>query len=180
MKKSKALILPVITLGHPTLRKVAKKVKNPLSSEIQEFIPSLVATINSFGGVGIAAPQVNRSLRIIVVASKPVPRYPNAPLMTPTVMINPVIAKRSSRLVKDWEGCGSLLGVRALIPRYVWIDVSYLDQGGRPQQVRLQDFPARIAQHEIDHLDGIMFVDGVASSKLVADQYFQEVILKKK
>ena len=180
MKKTKAPILPVITLGHPTLRKIAKEVKNPLSPDIQEFIPSLVATINSFGGVGIAAPQVNRSLRIIVVASKPTPPYPNAPRMKPVVMINPIIFKRSVRLVKGWEGCGSLLGVRAKIKRYLWVGVAYLDTRGRLQNMHLRGLPARICQHEVDHLDGVMFVDGVAPANLVADQYLREVILKKK
>ena len=170
--------LPVITLGHSILRKVAKKVRKPTDHKIKELAEQMIATIKSFNGVGIAAPQVNHSLRIIVIASTPTPAYPSAPKMKPLVMINPRFVWKSKRVVKGWEGCGSLLGVRAEIMRSFEVEIAYQDLNGSECRINLTGLPARVAQHEVDHLNGIMFIDYVGTEDLVSDKYVTELFKK--
>lgn len=155
--------LPEIAqLGNPLLRQIAKRVENPQSEEIHKLINALIAKAASTNGVGIAAPQVSKSYRLFVVASRPNPRYPQAPEMEPTAMINPTILSHSSEIVKDWEGCLSIPGIRGLVPRYQVIEVEYTNLEGKLEYIELRDFIARIFQHELDHLNGILFIDRVA------------------
>jgi peptide deformylase len=179
MKKYIPKTLTVIGLGHPTLRKKAKEVKDLGDPKLVEFIQDLTLTIKSFKGVGIAAPQVDKSIRVLVIASSPSLVYPKAPRMKPLVMINPVMVGHSAKMVKGWEGCGSLLGVRAQIMRYVWTDVEFIDVKGKKASMHLKDFLARVFQHELDHLNGIMFIDHVPKSALVSDKWFQATVVKK-
>jgi len=102
--------------------------------------------------------------RIIIVASRPSPRYPSAPLMTPTVMINPTFTALSNVQEKGWEGCLSIPGIRALVPRYQSIQAQYTDEHGNPVEQVLEDFVARVFQHEADHLDGKVYLDRVENS----------------
>ena len=178
-KKQKRTILKVITLGHPTLRKVAKEVRNPLDPTIKIFADDLLASMKSFDGVGIAAPQVDRSIRMLIVASTPTPFYPKAPKMKPLVMINPSMLAHSGKMVKGWEGCGSLMGVRARISRYTAIDVEFTNLKGEIQRMHLKNFVARVFQHELDHLNGIMFIDHVGIGDLVASEWLSSTLKKK-
>jgi len=123
--------LKVLTWDDPGLRIVAKDVKNPKTKKFRRFIQRLLVTFPIFGGVGIAAPQVGESLRVIIIASKPTLAYPNAPTMEPIVMINPVLCFRSKKMEKGWEGCGSLPGIRAIVLRYAWIEARYTDMSGK-------------------------------------------------
>ena len=178
-KQNKRPILKVITLGHPTLRKIAREVKSPLDPEIKIFAADLLASMKSFDGVGIAAPQVNRSIRMLVIASAPSPFYPKAPKMKPLVMINPSMLAHSGKMAKGWEGCGSLMGVRARISRYTVIDVEFIDLKGKIQRMHLVNFVARVFQHELDHLNGIMFTDHVSTGDLVASEWLSSTLKKK-
>ena len=155
--------IDIIQLGHPTLRKVAKPVKNILSKETQQLINNMLHTVKVAGGVGIAAPQINISKRLFIVCSKPNSRYPNAPLMEPSAIINPVIVTKSNDKENDWEGCLSVPSLRGLVPRHKRITVEYFDRDNNKQTKEFTDFVARIFQHEIDHLDGLTFVDRVES-----------------
>ncbi|MGK7916293.1 MAG: peptide deformylase [Prochloraceae cyanobacterium] len=159
------------------MRHVDKPVSNPNDGPILTLIDSLIATAASVSGVGIAAPQVSQSYRLFIVASRPNSRYPNAPLMEPTAMINPSILAHSSEIVKDWEGCLSIPGIRGLVPRYQAIEVEYTSQEGQLHRQELKDFVARIFQHELDHLNGIVFVDRLESTlNLFTEQEYLRLI----
>lgn len=110
-------------------------------------------------GVGIAAPQVYISKRIIIVASRPNLRYPDAPEMDAIVMINPEMISASDVLISGEEGCLSVIGERGEVQRAESIEVQFLNIHGVVQLKTFTGFPARIVQHEIDHLNGILFVD---------------------
>ncbi|MBW4506156.1 MAG: peptide deformylase [Scytonematopsis contorta HA4267-MV1] len=153
------MTLPIIQLGNPILRQKASLVENIKSDEIQKLIDDLITTVVSANGVGIAAPQVAQQYRLFIMASRPNPRYPNAPEMEPTPMLNPTIIAHSNELVKGWEGCLSVPGIRGFVPRYQYIEVEYLDRNGKHQKKQFSDFLARIFQHEYDHFDGIVYLD---------------------
>ena len=128
-------------------------------------------------GVGIAAPQIGISKQIIIVASRPTNRYPNAPEMPATIMCNPQLEIIDHTLIKDWEGCLSVPGVRALVPRYQAIRVRFQDREGNSQQTDLQDFPARVFQHEFDHLQGLVYLDRIESTHdIVAESEYLNLI----
>lgn len=166
-------ILEVSQLGNPVLRQVAQAVDNVHDSSIQSLIDSLLATLLESDGVGIAAPQVAIPYRLIIVASRPNARYPHAPIMEPTVMVNPHLVSHSGEVVKDWEGCLSVPGIRGFVPRYRRIEVEYTSREGKLIQRELTDFVARIFQHELDHLNGMVFLDRLESVRdIVTDHEY--------
>ncbi len=168
--------LEIIQLGHPILRSQAQNVDNIHSPQIQSLIDNLLTTVIAANGVGIAAPQVAARDRLFIVASRPNSRYPNAPQMQPTAMINPQMLATSLELVTGWEGCLSIPGIRGLVPRYQAIEVEYSDRTGKLHKQELTDFVARIFQHELDHLDGIVFVDRLQSTQdLITEQEYQKL-----
>jgi peptide deformylase len=168
----------VIQLGHPTLRQTAQRVTSVQCDRVQKLIDDLIHTTIATNGVGIAAPQVAVSEQIFVVASRPNLRYPYAPHMEPTAMINPEIVAHSEEQVKGWEGCLSVPGIRGLVPRYRSITVAYTDREGQRQQRHFEDFIARIIQHEHDHLNGFVFLDRVESTRdLISEAEFQTRII---
>lgn len=180
MNKNKGSLLQVAQLGHPVLRKKAKIVKNIADPTIQKLIDDLLETVIDVNGVGIAAPQVYQSYRIFIVASHPNPRYPKAPYMKPTAIINPKILWHSQDIVKDWEGCLSIPGIRGLIPRFTKIKVSYTDRNGKEETKTFSDFIARIFQHEYDHIEGVLFLDRVDDNKeIISDKEYLKFIAKK-
>lgn len=170
--------LPIAQLGNPILRQQAKLVDNVKDQRIQNLIDALMVTATASNGVGIAAPQVSQSDSIFIVASRPNPRYPNAPEMEPTAMINPHILAHSTEIVNAWEGCLSIPGIRGLVPRYQAIEVEYITRDGKQNRQELTDFVARIFQHEYDHLEGIVFLDRIKSTQdLMTDQeYLQRIV----
>ncbi len=172
-----AEILEIIQLGDPRLRDQAKPIQTITDEEIQTLIDQLIATATQANGVGIAAPQVGKSDRLFIVASRPSIRYPNAPIMEPTAMINPKIIAHSSEIIKGWEGCLSVPGIRGLVPRYQTIEVEYTSRDGHLYRQELHDFVARIFQHELDHLDGIVFIDRVETTHdLITEAEYQKRI----
>jgi len=167
-------------LGNPVLRQTAQPIEDISHPDIQKLIDDLLTTVIAANGVGIAAPQVAASYRLLVVASRPNPRYPHAPLMTPTAMLNPQIIAHSTQVVKDWEGCLSVPGIRGLVPRYQTIEVEYTDREGNWHRQELTDFVARIFQHEYDHLEGMVFLDRVESQEeLITEQEYQRLLTAK-
>jgi len=169
----------IAKLGEPILRNKAKVVQNILGDECQSLIRKLMSTVESAGGMGIAAPQIHHSQRVFIMCSKPNERYPNAPLMSPTVFINPEILSYEGKTEKGWEGCLSVPGLRGLVPRHSEILVSYYDEKGQPQQTKFKGFLARIFQHELDHLNGIIFIDRLAcTTDLVSEDFWYQSVLQ--
>lgn len=173
--------LEISQLGAPIIRTIAKKVIGICSSEIQTLIDNMIFTCKESKGMGIAAPQIGHSLSILIMASAPNQRYPYAPMMEPTALINPHVISFSDESVKDWEGCLSLPGIRAQVPRHTHIEVVYFDREGKQQQIIFRDFLARLFQHEYDHLIGKVFIDRVESTKdIIMEKEYQHLMSEKK
>ena len=169
-------ILELTELGNPILREKAKEVVDFADFELQKLIDDMLLTVIEVNGVGLAAPQVGRSLRIFVMSSHPNPRYPEAPEMEPKEIINPEILNSSEEMEDDWEGCLSIPGIRGIVPRHREIEVRYFDRYARENNEKLDDFLARIFQHELDHLDGIVFLDRLKSSKdIITDREYMKL-----
>jgi peptide deformylase len=154
-------ILKVARMGHPVLRQRGRPLeKNDLRSPLmQKLIDDMIETMHEYNGVGLAAPQVHASLRLFVALLVDDPDGKSAA----TVVINPEIVPNSESREEGWEGCLSIPDIRGMVPRYKDITVRALDRDGRSAELRLKDFPARVAQHETDHLDGILFFDRMPS-----------------
>ncbi|CAG7857286.1 hypothetical protein MCAMS1_02055 [biofilm metagenome] len=157
-------ICEIVQLGAPVLRQTSESVEQVTSPEIRQVIHDMINTLTSTEGVGLAAPQISHLKRIIIVGSRPTARYPLAPLMTPTVMINPDFEPLSEVMEKDWEGCLSIPAIRALVPRYKIIKAHFTDRYGNQVEQIYEDFIARVYQHETDHLDGKVYLDRVENN----------------
>lgn len=164
-------------LGSLVLRKIAEPVAQDDKQRSQEIAEALSVTLAGTQGVGLAAPQIGESVRMVIVASRPTPRYPNAPRMAPTLMINPEFGALSSEREKDWEGCLSIPGIRALVPRYKKIAVRFMDLQGVVYEREFENFVARVFQHEYDHLDGLVYLDRVEDNRdIISEQEFQKLM----
>ena len=175
MKKTKAKLLRISRLGNPVLRKKANKITNFKSKELQELIDNMIATMEG-EGVGLAAPQVYESKQVFIVASEPSEKHPNVPKMKPTAMINPRIISCSNDQEKDWEGCLSIPGLMSLVPRYKWIKVEFYTREGKKQTKTFKDFVARIFQHELDHLNGVVYTDRADPKDLIMETEFEKLM----
>ncbi|MCM8811574.1 MAG: peptide deformylase [Candidatus Omnitrophica bacterium] len=155
------MILKVAQLGHPVLRKKAEPV--PLekisSPRIQGLIQDMLETMEEYDGIGIAAPQVHVSLQLALIGSQGSPRYPKAPKVPFTVLINPKIKPVSSHKEVDWEGCLSVEGLRGQVPRWRSVEVEGYNAKGEWFRFRADGFHARVVQHEWDHLQGHVYLD---------------------
>lgn len=151
------MILQVTLEPNPVLHKkgrelTAEEIKSP---EMKKLFKNMVDTMYAKDGVGIAAPQVGQSLQLCVIAKKFSPVNKNEDL----ILINPVWQKRSVKKAWDTEGCLSVPQIYGEVQRYLKLKVSALDQHGNKIQFDANDFPARIVQHEVDHLNGILFIE---------------------
>ncbi|OGG01379.1 peptide deformylase [Candidatus Gottesmanbacteria bacterium RBG_16_52_11] len=175
-----ANLLAIAQLGHPVLRAQAEPVKNIRDVRIQSLIDDMLVTLKDFSGVGLAAPQVYQPLRICIIASYPNPRYPDAPYFEPTAMINPVITPVGKVTETDWEGCLSIPGIRAMVSRLSVCEVSFVSRDGIRQKRTLRGFIARIAQHETDHLNGLLFIDRVNNNRdLISEKEYLKLMENK-
>lgn len=154
-------ILKIARMGHPVLRERARRLeKSDLRSPlIQKLIDDLIDTMHEYRGVGLAGPQVHESLRIFVALLADEPDSDTQA----TVIVNPEITPQGSTIEEGWEGCLSIPDIRGMVPRHTDIVVTALDRHGKSLDLRLKDFPARVAQHETDHLDGVLFLDRMRS-----------------
>ena len=159
------ILRQIAQLGQPVLRGVAGKIADPGDPAVQALIDDMLVTVADADGVGLAAPQVFEPLSLFIVASRPNQRYPSAPEMEPAAMINPEILWASDETEKGWEGCLSIPGLRGLVPRNRRVGVRYLTRKGKVREVEYVDFLARVFQHEFDHLQGVVFVDRVESTR---------------
>ncbi|MDD5272020.1 MAG: peptide deformylase [Methylovulum sp.] len=163
----------IAQLGADILRQVAEPVADIHAPATRELIAAMQGTLANSQGVGLAAPQMGYSQRIIIVASRPTTRYPYAPLLAPTVMINPRYDIVSEQQEKGWEGCLSIPSIRALVPRYLNIVTHYTSPEGEAVSLPLAGFAARVFQHEFDHLEGKVYLDRVETTlDIVAESEF--------
>jgi peptide deformylase len=171
------ILRQIAQLGQPVLRGVAGKVVDPADPGIQALIDDLLVTVAEANGVGIAAPQVYKPLSLFIVASRPNPRYPHAPEMEPTAMINPELLWVSDDKEKGWEGCLSIPGLRGLVPRHRRIGMRYLTRAGEVREEEYADFLARVFQHEFDHVQGMVFIDRLESTQeLVTEKEYLRIL----
>ncbi|HLF48266.1 MAG TPA: peptide deformylase [Methylomirabilota bacterium] len=154
-------ILKVARLGHPVLRQVAAPV--PVteipSAETQRLIEDMVETMREYNGAGLAAPQVHILKQITVIEVHGNPRYPDAPSIPLTVLINPVVTALTEETEDGWEGCLSVPDMRGMVTRYTTVRLEAYDGDGTKMDVVAKEFFARVIQHEIDHLNGIVYLD---------------------
>lgn len=155
------MILKIARLGHPVLRQRTKPVPPALIGrpEFQRFLDDLIETMHEYDGVGIAAPQVHVSLQVAAIEVERNPRYPRAPRVPLTLVINPRVRPTSRRQVADWEGCLSIPDLRGQVPRSASVVVEALDRRGQPLKLKASGFFARVLQHEWDHLQGHVYMD---------------------
>jgi peptide deformylase len=150
--------LSIHKLGDRVLRQPAKRV-NKVDDELRQVVVQMLQTMYTADGVGLAAPQVGLNKQLIVIDSEP-----ENPAVPPLVLINPEIKNQGKVLAKDQEGCLSVPGVYMDVERPETVEISYKDENGRPCHLKTDGFLARIIQHEMDHLHGVMFVDRINDS----------------
>ena len=154
-------ILKIAQMGNPVLRRPADPVpvKSITSPVLQNFIDDMIATMREYSGVGLAAPQVHESLQVVVIEALENPRYPQAPAIPLTVLINPSVEPLSDETEEDWEGCLSIPDIRGKVRRYREVRVRAYDREGKQLDFSAKDFFARVIQHESDHVQGVLFPD---------------------
>lgn len=163
----------VLQRGDDFLSLPAKLQAQPFDSSLVALAEQLLITMQAEQGIGIAATQIGRSESLCIVASRPNARYPDAPAMPPTVLVNPEIIQTAGPVIKDWEGCLSVKGYRGLVPRHDTVRVKYFDLAGDEHIAEHDGFIARVFQHEIDHLNGVLFPDRMdAGDALISNQQF--------
>ncbi|MBI1208358.1 MAG: peptide deformylase [Azospirillum sp.] len=151
-------LLKIARMGHPVLRRAAAEVADPAAPDIQCLVADMMATMIDAPGVGLAAPQVHVGRRVIVFRV-PGGRGGEAGVVPPTALINPVWQPVGDEIAYGWEGCLSIPGLRGVVPRHRKIRLQGLAPDGSPVDREAADFEARVLQHEIDHLDGILYLD---------------------
>jgi peptide deformylase len=157
-------VLPVLRLGDPRLRERAVEVEEHQfgSPALRQLIHDLRDTMAARDGAGLAAPQISVPLRVVIFGISTNPRYPEAPPIPETVLINPVIRPIGQATQLGWEGCLSVPGLRGQVERWQRIDLQWRDPGGAARRRTVGGFEARVVQHECDHLDGVLFPDRLA------------------
>jgi peptide deformylase len=144
-------------MGHPLLLQCAQPVQDFNTPALDALIRDMMDTMADRNGAGLAAPQIGESLRVVIFGVEKNPRYPDAEPVPMTVLINPEIEYIGDELNDDWEGCLSVPGLRGLVPRYTRIRYWGYDQKGAKFERLAEGFHARVVQHEVDHLDGILY-----------------------
>ena len=160
-------VLEIIEVGHPTLRRRSRELapEELAAARTQRLIDDMIETMRAAGGAGIAANQVGETVRIAVAEVDHNPRYPYKPPIPLTVLVNPVIETLDSETVQINEGCLSVPNLRGELARHVNVRVRYLDrEGGAHDEVK-RDLTAGTFQHEVDHLDGVLFLDRVTDPR---------------
>jgi len=163
-------ILKVARLGHPVLRQRAELVApaDISSAHVQQLIDDMIETMHEYDGAGLAANQVHVPRQIAVIEVGKNPRYPDAPEIPLTVVINPVVTPLTDETEEGWEGCLSVPDMRGVVPRYTAVRLECLDREGKPVNLVAKEFFARVIQHEIDHLNGIVYVDRIRDMRTLS------------
>lgn len=148
----------IIKMGDPRLLRVAPPVTQFDSDELHLLISDMLDTMQAASGAGLAAPQIGVDLQVVIFGTDTAnPRYPDAPVVPRTVLINPVITALDESREEGWEGCLSVPGLRGVVPRYSHIRYTGFDQYGDPIDRTVDGFHARVVQHECDHLIGVLY-----------------------
>ncbi|HSV69272.1 MAG TPA: peptide deformylase [Methylibium sp.] len=150
-------IRPILKMGDPRLLRVAQPVAAFDTPELHALIADLFDTMEAANGAGLAAPQIGVDLRLVIFGFSSSERYPDAPPVPRTVLINPVITPLSDAIEEGWEGCLSVPGLRGVVPRLARIRYRGFDPQGAPIEREAEGFHARVVQHECDHLDGVLY-----------------------
>lgn len=153
------MIREILKMGDPRLLRVAPAVPASMigSDELDALIADMFDTMHDAGGVGLAAPQIGVDLQLVIFGFKHSDRYPEAPEVPRTILLNPVITPLSQDMEEGWEGCLSVPGLRGVVSRYSLIRYQGVDPKGTPIDRRAEGFHARVVQHECDHLIGRLY-----------------------
>ena len=155
-------ILKVAKLGHPILLKKAIEIKDFSSGSLKNIIYNMSETMIDYNGIGLAAPQVHLSKRIVIFRN---PDQEESEKINISPLINPIFSPLSEETEDDWEGCLSIPGMQGLVRRYKKIIYSGFDLDGNKINIQAEGLHARVVQHEIDHLDGILYTDRLVDKK---------------
>jgi peptide deformylase len=159
-------LLKIARMGHPVLRTPAEPVRDPTDPEIRRLAADMIETMMDAPGVGLAAPQVHGALRMVVFR---VPAERSGGESVPqTVLINPEVEPLGEETELGWEGCLSIPGMRGLVPRFTRIRYRGVGLDGAPIEREAEGFHARVVQHEVDHLDGVLYIDRMEDLRLLA------------
>jgi peptide deformylase len=150
-------IREVLKMGDPRLLAVAEPVHDFGAPELAALLEDMRDTMRDLNGAGLAAPQIGVGLRVVIFGMDYNPRYPDADPVPYTVLINPTLTPLSEVIEDGWEGCLSVPGMRGIVPRYKDLRYTGFDAAGQPIDRSVSDFHARVVQHEVDHLDGILY-----------------------
>ena len=150
-------IREVLKMGDPRLLAVSEPVRAFGTPELENLLADMRDTMIEYDGAGLAAPQIGVGLRVVIFGFEHNPRYPQEPGVSYTELINPTVTPVGELLEEGWEGCLSVPGMRGLVPRYREVRYTGFDSAGKPIDRTVRDFHARVVQHEVDHLDGILY-----------------------
>jgi peptide deformylase len=151
------MIREVLRMGDPRLLERARPVSAFGTPELEALIADMRDTMAHLDGAGLAAPQIGVGLRVVIFGVHRNPRYPDAEEVPDTVLINPALEPIGDRMVEGWEGCLSVPGMRGLVPRFERLRYRGFDAAGSPIDRTVEGFHAVVVQHEVDHLDGILY-----------------------
>lgn len=144
-------------MGDARLLRRAREVDRFDTRDLHALVGDLFDTMKAMEGAGLAAPQIGVDLRVVIFGFNASPRYPDAPPIPETVLVNPVLTPLSDEMEDGWEGCLSVPGLRGVVPRYRWLRYTGVDARGMAIDRTVSGFHARVVQHECDHLDGILY-----------------------
>ena len=148
----------ILKMGDPRLLRTAQQVKAFDTPELHALVQDLLDTMRAVNGAGLAAPQIGVDLQVVIFGSGALnPRYPQAPVVPPTVLINPTLTPLSDEMEEGWEGCLSVPGLRGVVPRHTHVRYQGWDAQGAPIDRTVSGFHARVVQHECDHLFGMLY-----------------------
>jgi peptide deformylase len=147
----------ILRMGDPRLLAVSEPVPAFDTPELHQLIGDMRETMTAASGAGLAAPQIGVPLRLVIFGGAPSSRYPEAEAVPWTVLINPVLTALDAEQEEGWEGCLSVPGMRGLVPRFTRLRYTGFDPVGAPIDRTVSGFHARVVQHEVDHLDGILY-----------------------
>ena len=147
----------ILKMGDPRLLQQAEAVTEFGTPELQALIADMFDTMHAADGAGLAAPQIGVNLQLVIFGFRQSPRYPDAPPVPETVLLNPVLEPLSDAMENGWEGCLSVPGLRGVVPRYTSLRYSGVDQFGNEIVREVDGFHARVVQHECDHLICVLY-----------------------
>lgn len=175
------MIRPICRMGNPILRKKAQEISKDylLSDDFTQLLVDMKDSMKHYGGIGIAAPQIGVDLQVAIIELSGMNRYGEEINLPLTAFINPKISYLTNEQQGFWEGCLSVPGLRGYVERPLKVKVNYLNVKGEPQEIIAEGFLATVLQHELDHLEGILYIDRIKDPRLLSyqeefDQFISE------